>query len=143
MQQLCLSPLTEGLFAKAVMSSGGGVSKMLTAKPCLLYTSGRLEDIPLTTAYAEPMQQSCAPFNDLFGLAYQSAAIGYCFAKQSDHMPTTAIPDAAARQRLADEGQPILEKAVAAMDMPHVVEQMRKLEGYNNEVEKTLSLIHI
>lgn len=32
-QQLCLSPLTEGLFAKAVMSSGGGVSKMLTAKP--------------------------------------------------------------------------------------------------------------
>lgn len=31
-QQLCLSPLTEGLFAKAVMSSGG-VSKMLTAKP--------------------------------------------------------------------------------------------------------------
>ena len=90
---------------------------------------GRLEDIPLTTAYAEPMQQSCAPFNDLFGLAYQSAAIGYCFAKQSDHMPTTAIPDAAARQRLADEGQSILEKAVAAMDMPHVVEQMRKLES--------------
>lgn len=98
---------------------------------------GRLEDIPLTTAYAEPMQQSCAPFNDLFGLAYQSAAIGYCFAKQSDHMPTTAIPDAAARQRLADAGQSILEKAVAAMDMPHVVEQMRKLEDYNNEVEKT------
>ncbi len=32
-QQLCLSPLADGLFAKAVMSSGGGVSKMLTAKP--------------------------------------------------------------------------------------------------------------
>lgn len=30
-QQLCLSPLTEGLFCKAVMSSGGGVSKMLSA----------------------------------------------------------------------------------------------------------------
>ena len=32
-QQLCLTPLADGLFAKAVMSSGGGVSKMLTAKP--------------------------------------------------------------------------------------------------------------
>ena len=30
-QQLCLSPLTDGLFAKAVMSSGGGVSKALSA----------------------------------------------------------------------------------------------------------------
>ena len=32
-QQLCLTPLADGLFAKAVMSSGGGVSKMLTTKP--------------------------------------------------------------------------------------------------------------
>lgn len=30
-QQHCLSPLTDGLFAKAVMSSGGGVSKALSA----------------------------------------------------------------------------------------------------------------
>ncbi len=30
-QQLCLSPLTDGLFQKAVMSSGGGVSKSLSA----------------------------------------------------------------------------------------------------------------
>ena len=29
---------------------------------------GRLEDIPLTTAYAEPMQQSCAPFKICSGL---------------------------------------------------------------------------
>ena len=29
-QQLCLSPLTKGLFSKAIMSSGGGVSKMFT-----------------------------------------------------------------------------------------------------------------
>ena len=32
-QQHCLSPMTEGLFQKAVMSSGGGVSKMLSASP--------------------------------------------------------------------------------------------------------------
>lgn len=30
-QQLCLSPLTDGLFHRAVMSSGGGVNKMLSA----------------------------------------------------------------------------------------------------------------
>lgn len=32
-QQLCLSPLTDGLFHRAVMSSGGGVSKMMSAAP--------------------------------------------------------------------------------------------------------------
>ena len=32
-QQHCLSPLTEGLFQKAVMSSGGGVHKVLSAAP--------------------------------------------------------------------------------------------------------------
>lgn len=32
-QQLCLSPLTDGLFARAVMSSGGGVTKLMSAKP--------------------------------------------------------------------------------------------------------------
>lgn len=30
-QQHCLSPLTDGLFQRAIMSSGGGVSKLLTA----------------------------------------------------------------------------------------------------------------
>ena len=37
---------------------------------------GRLGDVPLTTAYTHSDPQTCAPFNDLFGLAYQSAAIG-------------------------------------------------------------------
>ena len=32
-QQHCLSPLSKGLFQKAIMSSGGGVSKMLAAAP--------------------------------------------------------------------------------------------------------------
>ena len=31
-QQHCLSPLTKGLFNRAIMSSGGGVSKMMSAK---------------------------------------------------------------------------------------------------------------
>ena len=32
-QQHCLSPLTKGMFQKAVMSSGGGISKVLSAAP--------------------------------------------------------------------------------------------------------------
>ena len=32
-QQHCLSPLTKGLFSKAIMSSGGGVNKLMSAQP--------------------------------------------------------------------------------------------------------------
>lgn len=31
-QNLCVSPLTDGMFAKAVMNSGGGVSKLMSSK---------------------------------------------------------------------------------------------------------------
>lgn len=95
---------------------------------------GRLQDIPITTQFAHTLPQTCAPFNDLFALAYQSASIGYCFAEQGDHMSTTAIPDEAARNKLADEGEALINELVKRMDMPHVVEQMRKLEEYNDAV---------
>ncbi|MGN0976334.1 MAG: creatininase family protein [Gemmiger sp.] len=92
---------------------------------------GRLEDIPLTTGYEHSKPQSCAPFNDLFALAYQSGSVGYCFADHDDHMSTTAIPDEATRQKLADEGREMIETLVQRMDMPHVVAQLRDLEAYN------------
>ena len=95
---------------------------------------GRLQDVPITTEFTHSRPQSCSPFNDLFGLAYQSASIGYCFAEQGDHMSTTAIPNEAARDKLADEGETLITELVARMDMPHVVEQMRNLEAYNNAV---------
>ena len=93
----------------------------------------RLEHVPFTTEFTHQNPQSCAPFDDIFGMAYQSAAIGYCFGEPGDHMSTTAIPDAETRQKLADEGQEIIEKMVERMDMPHVVEQMQKLQEYNKE----------
>ena len=46
---------------------------------------GRLEDVPLTTEYSAPHTQTCAPFNDLFALAYQSGSAGDCFADPMDH----------------------------------------------------------
>jgi len=96
----------------------------------------RLEHVPFTTEFFHQNAQSCAKFDDIFGLAYQSAAIGYCFGKPGDHMSTTAIPDAETRQKLADEGQAIIEKMVERMDMPHIVEQMQKLQEYNRETEE-------
>lgn len=97
---------------------------------------GRIEDVPLTTEYDVSAVQSCAPFQDIFNLAYQSGAVGYCFGENYDHAPTTAIPDAETRQRMADEGQVIIEKLVERLNLPHVVAQLRKLEEYGLENEQ-------
>ena len=96
----------------------------------------RLEDVPLVTGYSDPVPQSCAPFNDLFALGYQSAAVGYCFGENQDHAPTPDIPDAETRDRMAANGEKVIDKLVATMNMPHVVEQLRKLEEYGLENEK-------
>ena len=97
---------------------------------------GRLEDVPLTTEFAAAAAQSCAPFNDIFRMAYQSGSVGYCFGENSDHMATTAIPDAETRKSLADEGQILIEKLVERLNVPHVAEQLRKLEQYGMENEE-------
>ena len=49
-------------------------------------------------------------------------------------MSTTAIPDEAAREKLASEGVEIIEKTVELLDLPHIVSQMKDLEQYNQEV---------
>ena len=69
-------------------------------------------------------------------MAYQSASIGYYFGEKEDHMSTTAISDEETRNKLAIEGSEIIEQMVERMNLVHVVEQMRKLEKYNQEVEK-------
>lgn len=96
---------------------------------------GRLEDVPLTTEFDVMTPQSCKPFNDLFSLAYQSGAVGYCFGENTDHTPTPAMRDAAERRQLANIGQELIEQLVARLDMPHVVQQLRALEQYGLENE--------
>ena len=96
----------------------------------------RLEDIPLVTGYNHGNPQSCASFNDLFALGFQSAAVGYCFGENGDHAPTPDIPDIETRDRMAENGAKIICQMVERMDMPHVVEQLRKLEEYGLENEK-------
>ena len=95
----------------------------------------RLEDVPLVTGYNHREPQSCAPFNDLFGLGYQSAAVGYCFGENGDHMATPDIPDLDTRDKMADNGEKLICGMVERMDMAHVVEQLRKLEVYGHQNE--------
>lgn len=96
----------------------------------------RLEDVPLVTGYHHTNPQSCAPFQDLFSLGYQSAAVGYCFGENQDHMSTPDIPDVATRDAMAERGEAIINTMVERMNMPHVVDQLRKLEEYGHENEK-------
>ena len=96
----------------------------------------RLDDVPLVTGYDHKNPQSCAAFQDLFGLGYQSAAVGYCFGENGDHMATPDIPDIETRNAKAEVGADLICKMVERMNMPHVVAQMRKLEEYGLENEK-------
>jgi creatinine amidohydrolase len=96
----------------------------------------RIDDVPLVTGFDHKKPQSCAPFNDLFGLGFQSAAVGYCFGENGDHMGTPDIPNLETRDRMAENGADIISKMVERMNMPHVVEQLRKLEEYGLENEK-------
>ena len=96
----------------------------------------RIDDVPLVTGFDHKKPQSCAPFNDLFGLGFQSAAVGYCFGENGDHMGTPDIPDLETRDRMAENGADIISKMVERMNMPHVVAQLRKLEEYGLENEK-------
>ena len=96
----------------------------------------RLDDVPLVTGFHHSNPQSCAPFQELFNLGYQSAAVGYCFGENGDHMSTPDIPDIETRNAMADRGAELICKMVERMDMPHVVELMRDLEAYGLENEK-------
>lgn len=97
---------------------------------------GRLEDVPLTTEFDIHEPQTCAPFNDLINLGYQSGAVGYCFQDTKDHMPTPAIPDEETREKLAEEGAELIEKLVEKMNVPHIVGQLRAFKEYDDETAK-------
>lgn len=92
----------------------------------------RLEDVPLTTKFAHAEPQTVARFNELFGLAYQSAAVGYCFGSTKDHMPTPAIPSVEARDALAKRGAELIDSLVALMDMQKIIADMRELEKFED-----------
>ena len=96
----------------------------------------RIDDIALVTGYNHGKPQSCATFQDLFNLGFQSAAVGYCFGENGDHMGTPDIPDIETRDRMAENGANLICQMVERMNMPHVVEQLRKLEQYGLQNEE-------
>ncbi len=91
---------------------------------------GRISDVPLTTKYYHQEPESTANFDGLFGLAYQSGSIGYCFGEQKDHMSTPLIPTNERREELAKEGAPIIEEIVRRLDMKKIVADMRSLHEF-------------
>lgn len=95
---------------------------------------GRLQDVPFTTEFFHQEPQTVEAFNDIFGLAYQSASTGYYFGDPKDHMSTPQIPDETRRQELAEEGKEAIRTLVDGMDIAHVAEQLRGLEQFQNEV---------
>jgi len=51
-------------------------------------------------------------------------------------MATPDIPDIETRDRMAETGAELICQMVKRMNMPHVVEQLRKLEAYGLENEE-------
>jgi creatinine amidohydrolase len=94
----------------------------------------KLDEVPLTTEHAYANPQTVAPFNDLFGMAYQSGAVGYCFGSPCDHAPTPVIDSIEARSALANEGEHIITELVKSMDVPHLAQQIAKLAAFENDV---------
>lgn len=95
----------------------------------------RLDDVPLVTGFADRVPQSSSAFSDIFSLGYQSAAVGYCFGENSDHMPTPDIPDIATRDAMAEKGENMILQMVERLDMAHVVDQLQKLEEFGRQNE--------
>ncbi|MEG2018291.1 MAG: creatininase family protein [Clostridium sp.] len=96
----------------------------------------RLKDVPLMTGYQHAEPQTVKDFNDILGLAYQSGSVGYYFGAPKDHMSTPDIPTEEVRQKLADEGEELINAIVDRMNMTHVASQLRVMENFSNELSK-------
>ena len=55
-------------------------------------------------------------------------------------MSTPSIPTEERRKELAEEGKETIQVLVERMNVPHIAEQMKNLEAYNQEIAKTLSV---
>lgn len=94
----------------------------------------RLKDVPLVTGHQHTDKQTVENFNDVFGLAYQSGSVGYNFGDPRDHMSTPDVPTEEVRQKMADDGEALINAIVDRMNMPHVVEQLKNIEGFANDL---------
>ncbi|HIW33960.1 MAG TPA: creatininase family protein [Candidatus Paenibacillus intestinavium] len=104
---------------------------------------GRLEDVPLNVPESDSVTYSIDhmlagmdknPSNELGKYAYQSGAVGSYFNEPSDHMATPLLKTAEEREVHADAGIQALNELIAALDMPAIVETLRRADVYTKDV---------
>lgn len=103
----------------------------------------RLEDVPLNVPESnsvtydvnsmfEGMKEN--PSTELGKYAQQSGAIGYYFDEARTHMTTPLLKSSEEREELADEGIKAICEMVEKLDMPKIVETLRKADKYTQNV---------
>lgn len=103
----------------------------------------RLEDVPLNMPQSKSVNYDMnsikesidrIPAGTLGKFAYQSGAIGYYFNKPSDHMYTPMLKNEKERKEMAAEGMKAINKIVEKLDMPNVVQTIREVDEYTQNV---------
>ncbi len=100
---------------------------------------GRLDDIPLTSElpvdHSQPWEQTVKPFDSFLSqYAYQSGGYGYYFGDMRDHAPTPRVDSPEQRKEYADKGVVLMDKIVEALDIPQLVEKLRDVDTFTQEV---------
>ena len=100
---------------------------------------GRLEDVPLNVPESHSvtydinhMMQGMLknPGNALGKYAYMSGAVGSYFDEPSDHMATPLLKTEEEREQYAESGVAAIEELVGKLDMPTIVDTLRKTDEY-------------
>ena len=108
---------------------------------------GRLEDVPLNVPESHSVTYDIGhmlagmgknPGNQLGKYAYQSGAVGSYFDEPSDHMATPLLTTSEEREAHAEAGVRAISELVETLNMPDIVETLRKTDEYtqNNSLVK-------
>jgi creatinine amidohydrolase len=100
---------------------------------------GRIEDVPINVPESHSVTYDVQsmingmnknPSNALGKYAFQSGAIGSYFDKPSDHLATPHITSEQHREELAQTGLLAIEEFIEKLDMPTIVDLIRKTDEY-------------
>lgn len=103
----------------------------------------RLEDVPLNMPTSDSVSYDMAevmestsqiPLGNLDKFAYQSGSIGYYFNKPLDHMYTPLLETVEDRAKQAELGVQAIHDIVSRLDMPTVVQSIKELDDYTQNV---------
>lgn len=104
---------------------------------------GRLEDVPLNVPESDSVTyniqemidgMSKNPGNSISQYALQSGGVGSYFDRPADHMYTPLLRTAEERQEHANKGVLYINEFIQTLDMPYIVETLRKSDDYTKNV---------